>query len=209
LTPWFAIESREVSKRDYEAFLDANPDPALQPSACAWNSSFVPTDEWPPAADTDHPVVFVDWCDARAYCDWAGRRLCGRIGGGSNDFADYANPYQSEWMWSCSEEGTRTFAWGSTYNGSACNGLDYGAGSTLPVGSLSTCEGGLPGLFDMGGNVWEWEDSCQADSGAGDLCRRRGGSAWSDESLISCNIGGYDTRDTVFKYVGIRCCDDL
>ena len=30
------------------------------------------------------------------------------------------------------------------------------------------------GLHDMSGNVWEWEDSCAASSGASDSCRWRG-----------------------------------
>src|SRR5262249_40663852 len=110
----------------------------------------------------DRPVHAVDWCDAFAYCAWAGKRLCGRIAGGSVDptfGTDLAS--ESEWYNACSRGGQHAYPYGDTYDPRACNGLEYGAGTgpQLPVGSLSSCTGGFAGLFDMSGNVSEWEDS--------------------------------------------------
>lgn len=78
--PGFEIGSREVSNGEYQQFLAAQQDPAIQPGECAWNDDFTPT-QWPVASAT-LPVVNIDWCDARAYCAWAGKRLCGAIAGG-------------------------------------------------------------------------------------------------------------------------------
>ena len=56
------------------------PSTAGQPSFCAWNTDFTPSAAWPPApTQANHPVVWVDWCDAFAYCAGAGKRLCGPL----------------------------------------------------------------------------------------------------------------------------------
>jgi formylglycine-generating enzyme required for sulfatase activity len=39
----------------------------------------------------------------------------------------------------------------------------------------------------MSGNVWEWEDSCDAASGDSDTCRVRGGSFSSSPELLKCS----------------------
>lgn len=76
----YCVDSTEVTGRQYLEFLAAKAgDTSGQPVDCSWNTTFEP------AADIDpneYPVAFVDWCDALAYCTWAGKRLCGKIGGG-------------------------------------------------------------------------------------------------------------------------------
>jgi formylglycine-generating enzyme required for sulfatase activity len=207
----FCIDSTEVTNADYAAFLSAPP-PA-QPAACAWNTSFVPG-AWPPAAGQGaYPVVAVDWCDAFAYCAWAGKRLCGAVGGGPTPFAAFADPTESQWMNACSAAGARVFPYGDAYDGAACNGKELpDGGGSRAVGSLATCQGGTAGIFDMSGNVYEWEDACDGDSGAADPCHYRGGGYFTPGPPASTNLecagGATLARDpgAAFLDVGFRCC---
>lgn len=77
------------------------------------------------------------------------------------------------------------------------------------MGSKPTCEGGHPGLFDLSGNVLEWEDSCNETAGSQDLCRYRGGSFLDDASSLACGDGsGVGDRSFKGAGVGFRCCGD-
>src|SRR5262249_49659164 len=159
----------EVTRGDYFAFLIAVGDPdsgsIAQPVECSWNTSFEPTQEWPPKTDSDRlPVVGVDWCDARAYCSWAGKRLCGKRAGVTLTEAE-RNSAVDMWHVACAGPGGQEYPYGSQYEPTACNGPDLDAGAPLPVKSSPHCEGGYSGLFDMSGNVAEWIDACQATTG--------------------------------------------
>lgn len=96
-----------------------------------------------------HPVVNVTWDDAVRYCEWAGGRL----------------PTEAEWekaaSWDDQAKTKRTYPWGETIDCSYANysgkddGNDFCVGDTTPVDSYES--GKSPyGLYDMGGNVWEW-----------------------------------------------------
>src|SRR5690348_8422215 len=124
----YCIDSTEVTNADYKAFLDSSPSTAGQPPGiCDFNTTFVPetldgSAEWPPSAAADaFPVVYIDWCDAYAYCAWAGKRLCGEIGGGPNPINEYALPSRSQWYHACSENGARVYPYGNDYDASICN----------------------------------------------------------------------------------------
>jgi hypothetical protein len=45
----------------------------------------------------------------------------------------------------------------------------------------AACEGGYPGLFDMGGNLEEWVDGCDKDTGSADDCAVAGSSSWTGD----------------------------
>lgn len=93
---------------------------------------------WP--APGDHPVTFVDWFDAAAFCAWTGGRL----------------PTEAEWeKAACGTDGRR-YPWGDEEDASrAAVGSGMKHGSTQPVGAHPA--GASPyGLQDMAGNVWEW-----------------------------------------------------
>ena len=214
----FCMDTTEVTKSQYRAWLDNNPSPSGQPDACLWNTSFVPRTDydslgctsgsWPPASGTlDHPVVCVDWCDAHAYCKGVGKRLCGKIGGGTGDYEPAAS-LESQWYVTCSKGGTQAFPYGDTFNGQACNGGAYGVGATVSVGTLSTCQS-YTGIYDLSGNVGEWEDSCDFHVGSDDFCRARGGSFGSASAgPLRCDHTNAARRDFVYDQQGFRCCAD-
>ena len=138
----------------------------------------------------DHPVVSVSWNDAKAFCSWLTRkeRREGKIG--AND--EYRLP--TDYEWSCAvgigdqEDANATpgskgmkiagvYPWGKQWPPPRGVG-NYDASLkvddyefTSPVGSFTANQ---YGLFDMGGNVWQWcEDLCYTGS---DIRELRGAS---------------------------------
>lgn len=205
----FSIDNTEISNGAYLAFLATSPSLASQSDYCSWNQSFEPISQWPPDQERlEYPVVYVNWCQAEAYCHWAGGRMCGRIGGGVNPTNQHAQADKSEWMNACSANGTQEYPYGPVYEPLACNGEDFMESAALPVNQPATCQGSLPGLYNMSGNVYEWTNECDVGQNEDDLCRRRGGSYWSEPSLMRCAMGSSRPRDHVDDYTGIRCCYD-
>jgi hypothetical protein len=217
----FSIDATEVTKAQYADFLAAKgTDTSGQAPYCGFNTTFTPTNEWPPTPEQlGLPVNWVDWCDAVAFCKWAGKRLCGRIGGGSTPHNDYDKPAVSQWHAACTANGTRRFPYGNSYDPTKCVG-DKSAtggysGKAQPVGSFAGCEGGFPGIFDLSGNLVEWEDSCVAYTGGSDFCRERGNSFQGPDDLDSepgyfaaCNMNNNNPRNSTNNTRGFRCCQD-
>jgi eukaryotic-like serine/threonine-protein kinase len=102
---------------------------------------------------TDHPVSQVTWNDAKAYCEWAGRKL----------------PTEAQWEKAARGTQRSLFPWGDQMpNGTLLNMADASLGqavrdrtindsfaNTSPVGSFPA--GISPyGAMDMSGNVSEW-----------------------------------------------------
>jgi formylglycine-generating enzyme required for sulfatase activity len=115
-------------------------------------------------------------------------------------------------MYACTGAGTSKYVYGGdNYKPGVC---DTDGTGRVDAGSLAGCEGGFPGIFDMSGNVEEWEDSCEpaGDAGASnDSCPWRGGS-FNDGDFPTnyrCDISGsyyMGPRSTRSLDIGFRCC---
>lgn len=225
----YCIDRTEVTSSDYAQFLAANVGTTGQVAECSWNSSYEPDTTsactsqqgiYDPVARPKVPISCVDWCDAKRYCAWAGKRLCGAIAGGASTPASYIDPAVDQWYRACSKAGSLKFPYGSSYQSAYCVGLDNSGTHPSSVASAPACIGGYDGLYDMSGNVAEWEDACSAASGASDECLTRGGSILSVESVapsLLCNDSTLnDTtpmpatakRNQKSEVVGFRCCYD-
>ena len=180
----------------------------------------------------NHPVVHIAWDDAKAYADWANKRL----------------PTEAEWEWAAQGGNSENiYPWGNTsieeahikanfwqgvfpYNNRELDGYS----STAPI--LTYPENGY-GLYDMAGNVWEWcEDKYDYNAYQKELVKgtiqnpegskvyydtgeqlapkhvMRGGSFLCNDSYCS----GYrvsrrmsSSRDSSFNHTGFRCVQDL
>jgi len=204
----YCVDATEVTSSAYIVFLATQPSLSNQPPECAGNTTYAPepfgADGGPVAPPPgDLPVTFVDWCDARAYCAALGKRLCGRIGGGATPYYSLADAKLSQWYAACSAGGALPYPYGSSYKSGACNGYSMKVGAPIGVGLATACEGGYSGLFDMSGNVFEWEDACESAT-ASAQCRIRGGS-FNDESL-QCDAPAAVERMIHSGNIGFRCC---
>lgn len=111
-----------------------------------------------PAGFEDHPVVYVDLEDARAYARWAGKRL----------------PTEEEWQWAAQGGDGRRYPWGNdlpTAENHYCNGTGP---TTTPVRQFPAGRSAL-GLLDLCGNTWEWTES-ERNDGINRFAILRGGS---------------------------------
>lgn len=227
----YSIDATEVTITEYQRFLSSGTTPSTGPQAhasfCEWNTSFVPTEssvEVDPRCYTDfdfegwlvtdpqRPVVCVDWCDAAAYCEWQGGRLCQRTDGGLIEGSEGDAP-NSEWYLACSLAGAQAYSYGNDFDAMQCNVQGSGHnGYSIPVASLPSCEGPLDGLFDMTGNVDEWVAWCDeysVDEPEMDGCYRVGGGFFQGEASLSrCDAGLWGQRGLLGNNTGFRCCYD-
>ncbi len=152
---------------------------------------------------SDHPVTLVFWPGARAYCEWAGKRL----------------PSEAEWKRAANGPGGadgktwRRFPWGNdcprdfndggvltaclgdawTATGALANCEESGAGACLdgwtfmaPVGSFPGGKS-VDGVFDLSGNAMEWVEDCFHEGFAppDGAIAPTDGSAW----VTQCDLG--------------------
>ena len=130
--PGFYISETEITVKQYQAFLKANPKAAPPPE---WYAQ-----EW---GKTDqHPMTWVSWDEARAFCQWLSA-TSGRT---------YRLPTEAEWEKAARGYTYRVYPWGDDYDGTQSGTPN---GEYAPVGQhpLDVSPFGVRG---MAGNAWEW-----------------------------------------------------
>jgi formylglycine-generating enzyme required for sulfatase activity len=193
----YAIDLAPVTNVEYAEFLRATGYRPAHPENFLrhW------TDGAPTAGSEDHPVVYVDLDDARAYAKWAGKRLCS----------------EEEWQYAAQGPRGLRYPWGDKMSPGLCN-----AGEGGRTTSVKAFDGGRSafGCYDMCGNTWEWTESERSD-GRTRFCIIRGGSFYRAEGSAWYADGGPRPCNFAAKFllmwpgldrcatIGFRCAADL
>jgi formylglycine-generating enzyme required for sulfatase activity len=198
--PDYFIARTPVTNAQYAAFVEIT---GREPPK-GWK------DKNPPPGKEDHPVVWVTWYDAVAYCKWLAEAT-GR---------PYRLPGGAEWEKAARGTEGRIYPWGNEWDAGRCNTRESGRGGTTPVGSYPQGQGASPyGVLDMAGNVWEWTCSkykgypyAPADgredgrAGADVLRVMRGGSWFDQASYARCAARRRGLPDGLWSSMGFRVC---
>jgi len=122
----YLIDKYEVSNKDYGDFIRATSHAA----PAYWDN--------PRLNKPEQPVVGVNWLDAKAFCEYRGKRL----------------PTEAEWEKAARGPMANLYPWGNEFDMAKANfGKNHEA--TMPVDSYP--EGAsYYGLHNMAGNVFEW-----------------------------------------------------
>jgi len=201
----FWVDKTEVTNAEYQRFMQATGRAAPR----YWGDEGF--------SRPDQPVVGVDWEDAAAYAQWAGKRL----------------PTAAEWEKAARGTDGRRYPWGDAWDVKStrrCNfadrntsdpwsdpDVDDGYARTAPVGSYPL--GACPyGCLDMAGNVWEWcadwhrEDyyaSAPARNptgpASGSSRELRGGSWIFGEKYVRCADRYFKRPSLRSSTIGFRC----
>lgn len=188
----FFMDLTEVTCEKYLAFVKATGHRAPP----QWTNN-----SYPPGAG-DLPVTGVDWYDASAYAQWAGKRL----------------PTEQEWEYAARGNDGRKYPWGNNWIRDAANAGDSSPQHLVSVGAHP--EGKTSdGLMDMIGNAWEWTTSDPVSYPNGRLTKQpkgdqkviRGGSWQEQPSEATTTYRGYLRKSGAGDYsaTGFRCAADI
>ena len=194
----FFIDKYPVTNTEFKRFLDAThyrPADALN-FLKDWKDG-----RYPQGWD-DKPVTWVSQEDARAYAQWAGKRL------------------PREWEWQLAAQGMdgRIYPWGNDWDASAVPVPGRARTLNPPDNVNAHPKGASPfGVEDMVGNVWQWTDEYVDDHTRAAILRggshyQPGGSIWyfpqayrnDQHGKLLLMAPSYDRSGTV----GFRCVVD-
>jgi formylglycine-generating enzyme required for sulfatase activity len=207
----FFMDKYPVTNEQYRSFLE------LSHYRPADRTNFLKDWDWsdsahpkPPTGFADHPVVWIDLDDARAYAHWAGKRL----------------PTEEEWQYAAGGANRSRYPWGESWETGLAN--DHGTSTSAVTGfpkGTNAFE-----LSDMSGNVWEWTESERDDGNRYALLRggsfyQVGGSGWYFDRFtqMGLSLGEWSARPTNYHAklflmspsmdrkadIGFRCVKDI
>ena len=204
----FYMDRVDVTNRAFNEFVNANPGwskSATAPDASRYLEHWA--DGIPPPELLDHPVTFITWHSAVAFCEWLGKRL----------------PTEAEYERASGDGDTGLlFPWGNDMpSNDVVNWGGNGIDTTVPVASYPP---NARGLHDMSGNVWHftsdpWLGSYEETLAYGEMAaamadpdiRRvvRGGSYGANAANLRVRYRDshrpYDAREMV----GFRCAKSV
>jgi serine/threonine-protein kinase len=153
----------------------------------------------------NHPVVFVDWDQATAYCAWRGA---------STDLGPARLPSEAEWEKAARGSKEDIYPWGNDEPNKDLANYGLNAGDTTAVGSYESGKSPF-GVYDMAGNVWEWvNDWYELYPGAnpsrnpdfGKIYRVARGGSWNfDAGYMNVSFRNWGHTDYKGSNYGIRC----
>ena len=211
----------ETRVRDFEAFAKATSHDATSGMYSLKNASWGQHgDTWQSPGFSQgptHPVCGVSWEDAQAFCDWLSKkeRAEGKISAGQS----YRLPREVEWNQAV---GRTKYPWGDEWppprgagnyagseakdenwpsNWATIDGYRDNYPRTAPVGSFAA---NRYGLYDLGGNVWEWCEDWYDSSQKSRVLR---GASWDynrPDNLLSSYRNDF-TPDPRYYDIGFRC----
>jgi formylglycine-generating enzyme required for sulfatase activity len=185
----FAVGKYPVTFAEYDKFCDSTRQ--KKPEDEGWRRG-------------NRPVIYVNWNDARDYCEWLSEQT-GQV---------YRLLSEAEWEYACRAGSTGKYCFGDDVHQLASYGWFNGnsGGKTQPVGQKKPNQFGL---YDMHGNVWEWCEDVWHENyngapndgnawlvgGDSKLHLLRGGSWGDDDNNLRCAARGrYDA--TLRNYYG-------
>ena len=154
----FWMDQTEITNKFYAACVDAG---GCEPPSDA--SALMRTEYFQNPEYDDYPVIYISWYQAKAYCEWVGRRL----------------PTEAEWEKAARGTDARIYPWGN--NDPTPDMLNFPKNAEdafkNPTSKVGSALGDVSpyGVLDMAANVSEWVSSLekelpyQANDGREDL----------------------------------------
>ncbi len=187
----FSITRNPITNMQYQIFIQ--------------ETGYPPPSHWPegqiPSLLAEHPVVYVDWYDALAFCRWA----------------QVALPTEPQWERAARSSDMRLWPWGDIIpdHQRANFGQKSKFGQTTPVGTYPL-GASAEGVLDLAGNVWEMVSSAyrpypyESHDGREELSNAeqyvlRGGSFFSPHPrYLRCTVRSMSYKERKRDHIGFR-----